>query len=1352
MAVTAGTVLKRPDRYEDFETNSVKLWKILLRTPNVQKNGRRGQPQKGVDLWGYRDRDINQPVGIQCKLKGLGKEVSEAELRDEWNEALKFSPPIKEYFLLTTADNDAKLEELARQLAKEQHDLGRAIEFYVWGWEKICDEVIEHPDLVRAFDNSWGPFAKEHSAKLDGVIDGQVRQTIAIEGLTDMVRRIGTSIVAGGLDVTSAGTEVEKVLDRQIDDYRDILQADRPRTALPLFEKMLRDVEGSASGRIIFRIKANIGSCHLSLENIDVACDFLLQAYEHAPDEPKAIANGALAYLLRGDFGKVLEIGREELSADRADEALWPHVVQAAAQSGFDGDPLSLVPERHHETEGVLVALVHFSRIIGNDRWRALAVHAHNLFPGNRYARQFYADSILDEVCRAEDGWASATVPSALKERLAEVPDIYRGVWDEATAGENVVGNDEYIVLANLLVALRLLNRFPDIAALIERERDHIERDPGTLLRATAAAYEAGSEIAGELFPLLQEGPEKAILKIQLLLRKADWNGLAGLDRAILDTVNEAERTVCRTALDLSRAWKSADGLPSAADLDPIIDAASTDARASILAADMCAGFGVPASSDRAWKNGRRAVTPQSHWTSRVSVAKHAFRRGRWRDAIEFFNGAIDLSHDSEELRQFAISVAYEVPQSGMGAKFFRDLPHAIRSDQFFKEHEALMLFHAGDLPRAEKLARDVLQSSRGLGAFRLLTYILRRSGRPEKIKALVNGNDILSFEGGPDDRMHVANILHEVGRIPEALKLMYELYMANRDKPELALGFFSMMMSPRSHKHVPRPRSVCLDAWVAAEDDNGHRFEFIVGNDPSQADGILVPTHAFAAAAMGKAVDETFTRPRDVGGDNVWTVREIRHRYSHAARDIGENFETRFPDAQGVYSFRMKDKDIQPMLDMVKQRAEANEQFAQHYVSDGLPLGFISARLHGDPISFADYVRSLGHDITTCIGLGNERQQAFDTIARHRAKGAVLDTYTAWTCAVLDLFPALLAVFGSLHIPQSVKDELLLFRGMDEPSEKSLSIVHVKGEYLKQEISRTDILKRRKAITAQIQKIEKYCTIVPVGAPPIDGDGKLERMEALDTVVENFGPTVFDAAALAADDFILLSEDMNYRRIAGGIWPIRSVWIQPVLTYAVGTGLISNADYASKVVSLARLRHSYVSLDGVTLAEIAGDGGESALDDFAAAAAFLGTQKADLRSHVGVIARFINLILLKKMPHVAALRAISIVLENLIREHRQNYPMLLVGVFLGCQTEGREFVLGWIKGHFLLPETEHAFREVSDRTLPYAIRSILEASGGLVGNLERRSNEPLAGLPKAFKDAVERKGRSGGSDAALSG
>ncbi|MFS2327621.1 hypothetical protein U2P60_19785 [Brucella sp. H1_1004] len=109
MAVSAGTELRRPDRYEDFETRCMALGKVMINSPNVTKNGRRGQPQKGVDVWGYRDGRINHIVGVQCKLKGIGHILTEDEVRDEWKAALTFDKNLKEFFILTTAENGLAL-------------------------------------------------------------------------------------------------------------------------------------------------------------------------------------------------------------------------------------------------------------------------------------------------------------------------------------------------------------------------------------------------------------------------------------------------------------------------------------------------------------------------------------------------------------------------------------------------------------------------------------------------------------------------------------------------------------------------------------------------------------------------------------------------------------------------------------------------------------------------------------------------------------------------------------------------------------------------------------------------------------------------------------------------------------------------------------------------------------------------------------------------------------------------------------------------------------------------------------------------------------------------------------------
>ncbi|QND19257.1 hypothetical protein HB774_02700 [Rhizobium leguminosarum bv. viciae] len=1258
MALTAGTELKRPDSYDVFETNCMKLGKVMINTTAMNKNGRRGQPQKGVDVWGWRNDNVEHIVGIQCKQKGFGQELEEKEVREEWAQALAFEPPIKEFYILTTADNDVKMEQLARELCLELvRETGRSVPFHVWGWGRICDELVDHPNLIKAFDPDYGIYSRQHSEKIESVLDVLERHSVQLDSLVAGARKYGGVVMLGSVDDVSGPSEVDKVLDQQIDGYRSILQAGRPLTALPLFEKILADVEPTGSPRIVFRIKANIGACHLALEEVEKGCSWLLAAYEHASEEPKAISNRALAYLLAGDFKKVLEIGDEQFAPDIADEALWSHVVQAAAQDGFNGDPMSLVPQRHRQSEGVLVADVHFDRVRGDDGWRKKAAHAHSLFPESRYARQFFADSYLDQAGKAADSWAIAAIPAPLRGHVEAAAETYADLWREATSGEAAVGSDEFVILANLLVALRLLDRYPEAIALVEKERIYIERDQGTLVRAAIATYEGGSDLADELLPLLSQGSPAAMLKLQLALRKADWSGIAEFDDSLIDNIDEPERVVFRTGIDICRIWKASGGLPAATDLDIPVDAAAGDPRASILAADMCMAFGIREIADKAWENGRRSVTADSHWTSRVSVAKHAFRRARWRDAADLYLGSIDRTLDSDELRELAVSVACEIPQSGRGARFFRELPPDLRKDHFFRHFEAVMLFNAGELTRAEKAARALLKEAQRLDTFRLLAMTLQRNDRLDKIKDFLKANDVLSFEGSPGDKMIAAQVLHQVGRVAEALKEMYRLYIAHRDRPDIALAFFGMMVQQRSFKHVPRPRAVELDCWVRAEDAAGQSFAFIVGDDASVAESILAPTHAFAAQAIGKEVGQSFSVPRDVGEQVVWTVMEIRHRWSQAARDIGQNFETQFPDENGVYSYTMKDNDIQPMLDVVRRRAEANKHFAQQY-ADGLPLAFVSGRLHRDPISFAEYVRSLGNDIRTCLGNAQERAQAFAVIQQHRASGAVLDSYTAWIAANLDLLPILKQVFGSLFIPQSVRDDLLLLKGIEKPSGKTFSIIYDDGQFLKHETTREDENKRRKFIEDQQRKIEAHCEVLAVAAPEVVGDAVEERIDWLETAVENFGSGVLDPAAIAANGYILLSEDLSYRLVANSIWPINSVWLQPVLTAAAILGIITHDEFVDKIVALAKLRHGFVGVDHHILLRSLKGGDEAALSDFTAIANFIGTPTADVRSHIGVVVAFIDAVMDRRtLPYLLRLKAVSLLLEKLIRhrpEHRR--------------------------------------------------------------------------------------------------
>ncbi|WID94477.1 hypothetical protein QO058_16660 [Bosea vestrisii] len=110
------------------------------------------------------------------------------------------------------------------------------------------------------------------------------------------------SAVALTTDATTAiASAVERHLDTTIDGCRDTLMRGKPRAALAVFETLFTSLEPTASDRIRFRIKANMGHCLLGLGEEDGAADMLDEAVAFAPGDPKAIANKVLALVLRSE-------------------------------------------------------------------------------------------------------------------------------------------------------------------------------------------------------------------------------------------------------------------------------------------------------------------------------------------------------------------------------------------------------------------------------------------------------------------------------------------------------------------------------------------------------------------------------------------------------------------------------------------------------------------------------------------------------------------------------------------------------------------------------------------------------------------------------------------------------------------------------------------------------------------------------------------------------------------------------------------------------------------------------------------------------------------------------------------
>lgn len=144
-----------PKNWQDFERLCCDLWKAIWGDPTTQLNGRQGQPQHGVDVFGQPDQGLLWS-GIQCKGREnyLNSKLSSKELLREVEKAKKFQPRLYAFTIATSGPKDAAIEKQARDITCD-HERQGLFSVHVWGWDDIQSELASYPNLVSKYYPNW---------------------------------------------------------------------------------------------------------------------------------------------------------------------------------------------------------------------------------------------------------------------------------------------------------------------------------------------------------------------------------------------------------------------------------------------------------------------------------------------------------------------------------------------------------------------------------------------------------------------------------------------------------------------------------------------------------------------------------------------------------------------------------------------------------------------------------------------------------------------------------------------------------------------------------------------------------------------------------------------------------------------------------------------------------------------------------------------------------------------------------------------------------------------------------------------------------------------------------------------
>jgi hypothetical protein len=133
-----------PKNWQDFETIVRDAQALRWKSTGLQKHGRPGQKQYGVDIVG--PDEIGRLVGIQCKRYKTPLQMK--DVTDEVAKAEKFKDSLSALFMATTADHDAKLQGEVRELSAKRVAAGSFAVALLY-WDEIIASLLLNPKVFK---------------------------------------------------------------------------------------------------------------------------------------------------------------------------------------------------------------------------------------------------------------------------------------------------------------------------------------------------------------------------------------------------------------------------------------------------------------------------------------------------------------------------------------------------------------------------------------------------------------------------------------------------------------------------------------------------------------------------------------------------------------------------------------------------------------------------------------------------------------------------------------------------------------------------------------------------------------------------------------------------------------------------------------------------------------------------------------------------------------------------------------------------------------------------------------------------------------------------------------------------
>lgn len=1081
------------------------------------------------------------------------------------------------------------------------------------------------------------------------------------------------------------GAVAEDPLDGELEICRSLISNEQFETALNTLRERFdeRDNSNPIRRETIARVRSLQAVCLKNLRNYEASAEHFQQAFDLDPENTKIRANAAVGFLISGKFDQAELLIKDLLEKEMSNELHWANFIYLRNAQGKNLD-INEIPIEIRQKEDILIALIVAMRTRGDLFWREQAKICKSRFPDSLVARRHGAEAILEEFAEVHQTQnPNPRTLTAIFEQVGQAATELHRQWLRHKDSEVGKVAPDLALLQNTIIAFRLAGKSKFARELIDENFELILTDNDARVTAGLTALsQSQGDLADRVLATRFDGD--APLRLERAVQKKQWRDAAEIlnlypEELVKTGMPNPDRYRAMLEAMIVAPEKQAEAFRKAFE-----DYPENDGHADLLLSRLSAEAGQSDISEQAFERAQSVVDAEG-WAFRSELASEAAKRDKNETVINLLQDYVDVTQDSAERKGLALAHARTTPPRASGIDFFSKVREHAQSD-------AIIQLAGGSFHMKRRMPREAmpwLQRAYSLapndpGTQQALWGAFIENGREEEAKQLLMGIDVRNLEGHHHDRLRMAVFLSRLGR-KEALDYAYEIACRHGDEPEICLAYAALFLpgSVGEIAIVPEAEYADVGVWVKLSRNNGLPLEFVISETNDGVPFHRQKSDPIASAAMGKRRGEKFETKIGLSR-SVWTVEDILPKYVYLFREFSTKFQDSFPNKEGIYSIHIKEDDFTALNDFMKERKIHSEEIDSLYQKNHImSLGAAAKLKNVSVMEFARHLFSSKKQIVVSIGGSEEIASEKESAKIAQEKGVVLDNYTAWLLAELDLINATKITFSRVLIPMSTIDEISkMIEELNLSRDGMQKMGYEQGTLVLHEVSKENVANYSNYLSGVRDKLHSKTEVVGIECP--------EHISEKMTQLSDFMGEQADAISVGKrEEVALLSADLRLRHIGKDLFQMGTFGMDTLLATLLKEGNLSESDYSKAILILCELGHYHVSLNPGVLGAILDIDQTLDLSRFESVAKQFGGPNADIASHIFVAARASKLMFHKAQrleDRIRAQKATSLMLRSLVRFPNASLKDI-VGAFMRVADNEQInlYVVNWLRGHFLM-------------------------------------------------------------------